>query len=97
MGCNKIIINGRTKLDLTADTVDAAHLVEGCTAHDKSGEAIEGSIAVRSAKDAEVSSATSFFIPAGYYPGGIRTQNDAQYAWDEFNLSGDILVGKAAP
>lgn len=40
--CNKIIINGEAKIDLTADTVDAAHLAEGFTAHDASGAVITG-------------------------------------------------------
>lgn len=40
---NKVIVNGETKIDLTADTVDAAHLLSGYTAHDKSGAPITGS------------------------------------------------------
>ena len=40
--CNKIIINGEAKIDLTGDTVDAAHLAEGYTAHDASGAVITG-------------------------------------------------------
>ena len=39
---NKVIVNGQTKIDLTSDTVDAAHLLDGYTAHDKSGAPIEG-------------------------------------------------------
>ena len=39
---NKVIVNGQTKMDLTSDTVDAAHLLKGYTAHDKSGAPIEG-------------------------------------------------------
>lgn len=39
---SKIVINGVTKIDLTADTVDAAHLLEGCTAHGKNGAPITG-------------------------------------------------------
>lgn len=42
MGINKVIVGSTVKLDLTADTVDAAHLLSGITAHDKSGEAITG-------------------------------------------------------
>lgn len=41
---NKVIINGDTKLDLTGDTVDAAHLAQGYTAHDKSGAPIVGTM-----------------------------------------------------
>lgn len=39
---NKVIVNGQTKMDLTSDTVDPAHLLNGYTAHDKSGAPIKG-------------------------------------------------------
>lgn len=39
---NKVIFGGSTLIDLTADTVDAAHLLSGSTAHDKSGATITG-------------------------------------------------------
>lgn len=39
---NKIIYGGDVLMDLTADTVDAAHLLSGVTAHDKSGAPITG-------------------------------------------------------
>ena len=42
MGKNKIIFGGETLIDLTADTVEADKLLKGATAHDKSGEIIEG-------------------------------------------------------
>lgn len=41
---NKIIINGVTKLDLTSDTITADKLLEGYTAHDKSGASIIGTL-----------------------------------------------------
>ena len=34
---SKVVVNGETIIDLTADTVDAAHLLTGYTAHDKKG------------------------------------------------------------
>ena len=40
---NKIIYGGNVLIDLTADTVDAAHLLSGYTAHAKSGAPITGS------------------------------------------------------
>lgn len=40
---NKVVINGQTKIDLTGDTVAAAKLLSGITAHDKSGAPITGS------------------------------------------------------
>jgi hypothetical protein len=39
---NKVVINGVTKIDLTADTIEAADLAEGVTAHDASGAQIVG-------------------------------------------------------
>lgn len=41
---NKVVVNGQTQLDLTSDTVDAAHLAQGFTAHDKSGAPITGTM-----------------------------------------------------
>lgn len=43
MGYNKIIFGGKTLIDLTGDTVEESKLLKGYSAHDKSGEAIEGS------------------------------------------------------
>lgn len=42
MAANKIVFNGRTLIDLTADTVTANKLSKGVTAHDKSGNKITG-------------------------------------------------------
>lgn len=42
MAINKIIYGGNTLIDLTADTVDVSHLLDGYTAHDKSGAVITG-------------------------------------------------------
>lgn len=42
MAINKVIYGGNVLLDLTPDTVDAEHLLSGITAHDKSGDPIEG-------------------------------------------------------
>lgn len=39
---NKIIVNGQTKIDLTADTVTTDKLLYGYSAHDKSGAPITG-------------------------------------------------------
>lgn len=39
---NKIIYNGSTLIDLTSDTITAADLASGKTAHDKSGAPITG-------------------------------------------------------
>ena len=39
---NKVDFGGKTLIDLTADTVTAADLRQGVTAHDRTGEAITG-------------------------------------------------------
>lgn len=41
---NQVIINGETVLDLTSDTVTSAKLVEGATAHNRSGASITGTL-----------------------------------------------------
>lgn len=41
---NQVVVNGETILDLTADTVTPAKLVEGATAHNKSGASITGTL-----------------------------------------------------
>lgn len=46
MAVNKVEINGEVKLDLTADTVTAAKLAHGETAHDASGQRITGTMSV---------------------------------------------------
>ena len=43
---NKVIVNNLTIIDLTADTVTAANLYKGITAHDKSGHTITGTAEV---------------------------------------------------
>ena len=42
---NKVVYGGTTLIDLTSDTVDAAHLAQGYTAHDRSGAAVTGLLA----------------------------------------------------
>lgn len=45
MGVSKVVIDNEIKVDLTGDTVTADKMVQGITAHDKSGEPIEGTLA----------------------------------------------------
>lgn len=40
---NKVVYDGNTLIDLTSDTVAPAYILNGYTAHDKSGAPIEGS------------------------------------------------------
>ncbi len=52
---NKVVYGQTTLLDLTGDTVTAAHIDSGYTAHDASGAVITGT----STKDADTSDATA--------------------------------------
>ena len=42
MGRNKVVFGNETLIDISADTVDAAHLLVGSTAHDRAGDVING-------------------------------------------------------
>ena len=44
MAISKVVYGTTTLVDLTSDTVDAAHLAEGYTAHGANGDAISGSL-----------------------------------------------------
>lgn len=70
MGISKVNYGTKTLIDLTADTVDAASLLSGVTAHGKSGEKITGSMTNRGAGGGTIAAkAGSVAIPAGYYNG----------------------------
>lgn len=58
MGNSKIVYYGETLIDLTGDTVEAAKLLKGVTAHDKAGNEIVGTLTrkrVFSSKTVDVS------------------------------------------
>ena len=44
MGNSKVVFNAKVLIDLTKDTVAAAKLLEGATAHGKDGERVTGTI-----------------------------------------------------
>lgn len=52
---NKIIVNGQTKIDLTADTITPEKILKTYTAHDKSGAPITGTCTF----DADTTDATA--------------------------------------
>lgn len=62
MGNSKVIFNARVLIDLTADTVAAAKLLEGATAHGKDGERVTGKILTRNTvgKHGAVGASTAF-------------------------------------
>lgn len=77
---SKVIINGQTKMDLTADTVDAAHLLTGYTAHDRAGAPVEGACTFDAdTKDATATAAEILASKTAYANGkkvtGTMTNN----------------------
>lgn len=62
MGNSKIVFNARVLIDLTADTVAAAKLLEGATAHGKDGERVTGKMLDRNTvgKHGAVGASTAF-------------------------------------
>lgn len=51
MAISKVNYGSNVLMDLTGDTVDAAHLAEGYTAHNASGEPITGTMSATSGSD----------------------------------------------
>lgn len=72
---NKVVINGQTKIDLTADTVSAANLLSGITAHDRSGAPIEGTMPslADATSDATATTATILAGSTAYVAGAKVT------------------------
>lgn len=66
MPVNKFVYGGTTKFDISSDTVTADTMVNGTTAHDKTGTAITGNITKRTSTNVTASGAT-VTVPAGYY------------------------------
>lgn len=61
---SKVIIDGDTIIDLTADNVSSYTLLSGVTAHDRTGAIIHGTIIERQAQDIVVHDSV-IAIPAG--------------------------------
>lgn len=65
MAVNKVVINDKTVLDLTGDTVTPSDLVEGVTAHDATGMQITGNRPATSGTDTSDATATAADIAKG--------------------------------
>ena len=66
MAFAKIVQDGTTLIDLTQDTVTAASMLSGVTAHKNDGTSVTGTIATKTSSNMTVSGAT-VTAPAGYY------------------------------
>ena len=65
MAVNKVVINDKTVLDLTGDTVTPSDLVEGVTAHDATGMQITGNRPATSGTDTSDATAAASDIARG--------------------------------
>lgn len=69
---NKVIIGGQVKIDLTADSVDAAHLLKGITAHDKTGATITGTCTFDADTQDATASAAEILLGKTAYVAGAK-------------------------
>lgn len=99
MDVNKIEYDGRVLLDLTEDTVTEDQLLEGATAHDRSGQRIVGAL-INLAEDTVapenlLASATAH-DSSGQRIVGTMKQSSGIDTSDATALSEDIVSGKTA-
>lgn len=74
MAINKVVYGTDTLIDLTADTIDAASLLRGKTAHDKSGAIITGTCDYDSdTSDADATAAEILATKTAYVNGNKLT------------------------
>lgn len=95
MAVNKVVINDKTAIDLTGDTVTPSDLVEGVTAHDATGMQITGTRPATSGTDTSDATATASDIAKGrtaYVQGAKVTGKLTEYLAGEtlsYYTSGD--------
>lgn len=66
MAISKVIYGETTLIDISEDTVNAAAMLSGVTAHKSNGEAITGNINTKTSADLSVSGSI-VTVPSGYY------------------------------
>lgn len=99
MDVNKIEYDGRVLLDLTEDTVAEDQLLEGATAHDRSGQRIVGAL-INLAEDTvapeNLLAGTTAHDSSGQRIVGTMIQSSGIDTSDATALSSDIVSGKTA-
>lgn len=79
MGVNKVVLGDEVLMDITADTVTPDVLLEGETAHDKSGNTIVGTMVDRGGKATTLTADTQIkYIEEGYHDGAGYVKINAQ-------------------
>lgn len=76
MAINKVVLGDETLIDLTSDTVTASSLLEGVTAHDKSGELITGTMSSGGSLPSTFSGDISYFNYYGVWNNVIEALGD---------------------
>lgn len=84
MAINKVVYGNNTLLDLTSDTVTAATMLTGATAHDKSGEVINGTFAVEPNKTVTVAGNTVITPSSGYVEGDPVFIQSTAWKWANY-------------
>lgn len=69
---NKVIFGNQTLIDLTADTITAADLLSGKTAHDRSGATITGSCTYDADTSGATATAGEILATKTAYAGGVE-------------------------
>lgn len=70
MAYNKIVYNGNTLMDLTEDTITAAHVLSGDTFHGNDGESASGSMTNRGAVSGTIATVNGVYtIQQGFHNG----------------------------
>lgn len=79
MAVNKVVINDKTVLDLTGDTVTPSDLVEGVTAHDATGAKVTGTTNYAGSSNAGGSATSAEKLNNSLT---IKLNGTSQGAWD---------------
>ena len=72
---NKVVFGNETLIDLSSDTINAGVLLQGYTAHDKTGAPITGTIESKSPIPGFNNGRLEIHFPVGYYGGLMHLEN----------------------
>lgn len=98
---NKVVYSGRTLIDLTNDTVTAAAMRNGYTAHDRSGAQITGTIPDQAAQTikgdpdlipANIKKGVNIFNVTGTMEEGAKVYSGTGKPSASLGSNGDIYV-----